>query len=90
MMTLRELLQKENITHIPYVEERERISHKGQTYDIFTGSFQIVNGNIKSLDGDYYSLDMMIEEYSFWEADENDSICRKGDRCLTVYVESKA
>ncbi len=89
MMTLREILQKEDITHIPYVEQREKISHKGNKYDIFTGSFQIANGLIKSLDGDSYSLDMKIEDYSFWEADENDSICKKGDRCLTVYVESR-
>ena len=65
----------------PFIEIRYRYQlEDGTKDDIFAGCCSYVDGNLKSLDGDTYSLNTVYVDWEKWENDD-------GETCLTVWRE---
>ena len=83
-MTLGEIIKEKKVSEVNYISER---TMRGND-DWFSGAMAYKNGEIISLDGDTYSLDMEVEKYEWWTIEEGDEFTepfKVGDLCLTIY-----
>ena len=75
---LRHIIKKLGNKDYKYIECRcKYLSADGQEQDDFFGACSYINGELKALDGDSYSLDDLYIEWEEYTKDEN--------TCLTLW-----
>ena len=77
---LKDIIAKLGNKSYPYIECRCRWVHNGEKYDEFCGvcAYDNETKELKSLDGDSYSLEDLYEEYKEW-------VNTNGQLCLTIW-----
>lgn len=84
----------------PYIECRAVFTHNNEEFDEFFGACSYMNGELKPLDGDTYSLEDEYFKHEEWVSDKDcyDEVSdgektnkvlrvKAGDTCLTVWEE---
>ena len=85
-MTLKEFCNGKNY---PYIKEFIKFKLKGKEVWVFSGIFKVIDGEVKSLDGDTYDINMEYVSYEEYIADHDheEGYYKKGDTLLKVIEE---